>query len=199
MRESAVLLLVAGIVAWIGVSRWESIAPRVGSPSDRTSHRSSANPSGGIEYETSRIGPDISASAATRPAKAEKYEASDSSSKKPTGAATSEDEELPTIYSGQIESQVEEHSAKSAKRPGPSARKSKPKMVFGVPLESWILSRRHRVAEAPVGEEEGLRVYLQCLELTKKESRGLEKNRCRALLANRHFPEPVKGQREAYY
>ena len=77
-------------------------------------------------------------------------------------------EELPSIYS----------SSKRAKL----ARKKKKKYLHGLPVESFVDSRMNTLPSGvPDQAPEGVRVFLQCMELRPNDTAKLTESECNAL------------------
>jgi len=82
---------------------------------------------------------------------------------------------LLTIYPSQVNTESETKSQE----------KSKPKVLFGVPIESWVLSQKDSFAMVPPKQEQGLRVFLGCMEIRKNGLRALGQRDCGELAFKR--------------
>ena len=62
-------------------------------------------------------------------------------------------------------------------------REEAPKVVHGVPVAAWTLSRRDSLPMGPTSPAapEGVRVFLQCMELKKGGPQSLAQSECQAL------------------
>ncbi len=72
----------------------------------------------------------------------------------------------------------------------PEEKKVEPKVLHGVPVEAWVLSKRNKVNlnKVPPPAPGNLRVFVQCMELKKGETDELTERKCRELAQ--------RGQRE---
>lgn len=86
---------------------------------------------------------------------------------------------ITSIYPAQKRSR----SAKLGKSGTAGTRKQR-KVVHGVPLQAFAESQRDRIdfKSVPGPNKEGLRVYLQCMELREKGTTPLQENECDRLL-----------------
>jgi len=104
-----------------------------------------------------------------------------------------ETEGLPSIYEGTGVAQ-----ARKSSKPNPVAETSEPKeasragrpAIPGVPVEAFVQYRRKNftLPEVVGQEPEGLRVFVQCLELKEKGPKYMGVRECEKMLANR--PQP---------
>ncbi len=81
-----------------------------------------------------------------------------------------ESQSLPSIYSSQEAESVGFEPESESVRGNEKVAKSAPKTLHGVPVRDWILSRRNSLASEPADPRaaEGMRVFLQCVEVKKK-------------------------------
>lgn len=99
---------------------------------------------------------------------------------------------LYSIYKGKSKKRLEqqdepsEHPVKAAS--------AKEKVVHGVPLQAWVRSQKNKILLPAVTADtgNGLRVFLQCLELKQKGPEYLERGECKALLV-RHSTDRGKS------
>jgi len=92
---------------------------------------------------------------------------------------------LYSIYKRKKESRITQPSDRHQK--SNHQKKSKSKVVHGVPVEDWVLAQQDNILLPAVSPnaEDGLRVFFQCLEIKRKGPEYLEKNECKALLVRR--------------
>ena len=92
----------------------------------------------------------------------------------------SENQELTSIYE-----EVQSPESGSAVSTESSVEKGKRKSIHGVPIQSWLASRRNAIplSEEAVEEDQRLRVYLQCLELKSGGPQYVGKKECQRLFA----------------
>lgn len=84
-----------------------------------------------------------------------------------------EAEKLPSIYEDQEGRFSELNTSES------------PKSVYGVPVDSWVLSRRNSIVTEPADPKlaEGVRVFVGCVELKKEGAKELTKRDCAKIAA----------------
>jgi len=102
-----------------------------------------------------------------------------------------EAEELPSIYQEQSpkpgvaasDSGVAASDSQNISNRRPPRRK----VVHGVPVDLWVLSKRNslNVPNEDAPSELGMRVFVQCMELKKKGAEYVGKTECQSLLAHR--------------
>jgi len=108
-----------------------------------------------------------------------------------TADYVAEAQELPSIYQEQSPKPVVAASdsgvAASDAQKNSHRRSPRRKVVHGVPVDLWILSKQNSLnvpnEEAP--SELGMRVFVQCMELKKKGAEYVGKAECQSLLAHR--------------
>ncbi len=92
-------------------------------------------------------------------------------------------ESVPSIYSE--EQQPSGSAALNSSNGGVSATTA-PKVVHGVPVEGWVRSHRNSLSPATVTDEtgEGMRLFVQCVEVKKRGTTPLSERQCGALSSN---------------
>jgi len=98
-----------------------------------------------------------------------------------------EAQSLPSIYQEQSAGQSAQPTVKSKKIAASRRPPRKGKVLHGVPVEAWVLSRQNTFS-VPTEEgpsELGMRVFVQCMELKKKGAEYVGQNECQSLLAHR--------------
>lgn len=110
-------------------------------------------------------------------------------------------EELPSIYESQGTGpgvgtgSANAAPSQSVKQPVKAAARRKQKVIHGVPVDAWVLSRQNALAgPAAADTAGGMRVFLQCMELKKKGPEYVGQNQCEELLAKRSS-DPVPDTR----
>lgn len=101
--------------------------------------------------------------------------------------ATRASKKLPSIYHHESKKLLEEEEEKAeplaANSPESNATQTN---VGGVPVEDWILSLKNHISQQdPSSQENPLKVYLQCHELTKGTAEFVGDHKCLEISAKR--------------
>lgn len=105
----------------------------------------------------------------------------------PTQVAT-RDQKPPTFHQKRSTKKMGRPSSKPFHTEKKSVSSKQEKVVYGVPVDGFVAKNKNSLA-FPVSEKkpEGVRLFLQCLELKKGQTSELSEQECRAI-ANRPSP-----------
>jgi hypothetical protein len=101
------------------------------------------------------------------------------------GRSDDEDQKLPSIYSSQETGQPESTVDTASNDLTEPAAGSSQVSSWGVPVRAWIKSRRNQIlAQVPNAEDgSGLRLFVGCVELSKKDGSKFNEKECSEMLA----------------
>lgn len=94
---------------------------------------------------------------------------------------------LPTIYSSKSKRAGKRLKARIKAKTASKSKKKEKKIIHGISVEGWALSQQNALPSDNYEQgNEGMRVYLQCLELKGHSTKTLDKRDCNKLLVRRH-------------